>query len=123
VPYDLPPPPPDVPAIVHQYAQPDFGQVRPGQEWLALAQQGPEVFLAPHVRAEAWDRWLANLPESENIEDRRSDDNRDMDDLRWRRAHGLLKKAPLVQFPPAPESRTPEWLKAQEDAYLKRKKQ
>jgi hypothetical protein len=34
---------------------------------------------------EAWDRWLANLPESENIEDRRDPDAIDMDEIYWRR--------------------------------------
>ena len=126
MPYDMPPPPPDVPAIVRQSASPDFGPVRPGEEWLAYAQQTPSIVLGPLVKPEAWDRWLASAPESENVEDRRSGDNIDMDTLRWRRAHGLLPeqqaKKPLVQFPPVSESRTPSWLKAQEDAWIKAKK-
>ena len=103
---------PNVPgAVVPQYAEPNFGLARelPGQEMPAIS-----------PKPEAWDRWLANAPESQNVEDRRSDDNRDMDDLRWRRAHE--PKKPLVQFPPLSESRTPSWLKAQEDAWIKAKK-
>jgi len=44
---DLPPPPP---AIVRQYASPDFGQLPPGEEWLAYAQQSPGLTLAPLVK-------------------------------------------------------------------------
>jgi hypothetical protein len=110
VPYDLPPPPPDVPALYHQLGisdipqfsarpgnfTPDFGTVRPGDEWLAYAQRLPMV----EPRAEARDRWLAHLPESENVDDRRDQMAIDMDDLRWRKAHG--PKKPLKQFPRFP---------------------
>jgi hypothetical protein len=88
--------------ISRYYAEPDFGQVPPGQEWLAYAQQSPGKTLGQFVRPEAWDRWLANSPESENVEDRRSLDNIDMDTLRWRRAHE--PKKPLAQFQPATDA-------------------
>jgi hypothetical protein len=142
VPYDMPPPPPDVPAIVRPAS--DFGGWSQGpmvapydpREYAKLpydvrmalesAQETPSITLGPLVKPEAWDLWLADLPESEKVEDRRSGDNIDMDTLRWRRAHGLLPeqqaKKPLVQFPPVSESRTPSWLKAQEDAWIKAKK-
>jgi hypothetical protein len=92
---------------------PDVGPVRPGEEWLAYAQRQPMV----EPRAEAWGRWLADLPESENVEDRRDDMARDMDDLRWRKAHG--PKKPLVQFPAVTE--TPLWLRANEEQWLRTK--
>jgi len=105
---------PSVPGtVVPQYAEPDFGAVAPGQEWLARAQRQPT--LSPNV--EAWDRWLANAPESENIEDRRGPDATDMDENRWRRAHEAKK--PLKQFPNV--STTPDWLKDQEMQWLRAK--
>jgi hypothetical protein len=74
------------------------------------------------VKPEPWDRWLANLPESENIEDRRGPDAIDMDEIRWRKAHEAKK--PLKQFPPAAKasSHLPDWLKDQESQWLQIKK-
>ena len=69
-------------------------------------------------RPEAWDSWLANVPMSENIEDRRGPDATDMDEIRWRKMHEAKK--PLKQFPAA--STVPDWLKDQEKAWLTRKK-
>jgi hypothetical protein len=96
--------------VIPQRAEPNFGLARelPGQEMPAIS-----------PRPEAWDRWLAIAPMSENIEDRRGDDQIDMDEIRWRKWHEAKK--PLVQFPPASESRTPGWLKAQEEAWVKAK--
>jgi hypothetical protein len=37
--------------------------------------------MAPLVKPEAWDRWLANAPESENVEDRRDLDAIHMPDF------------------------------------------
>jgi hypothetical protein len=87
---------------------------------LENAQMTPGMTLAHVVKPDAWDRWLADLPESEKAQDGRSQDQIDMDNLRWRRAHEAKKR--LVQFPPASESRTPGWLKAQEDAWIKSRK-
>jgi len=94
--------------VVPRYAEPDFGLARelPGQEMPAIS-----------PRPEAWDRWLANAPMSENIEDRRGDDQTDMDEIRWQKMYGP-KKA-LKSFPPAEmdthaKSTTPDWLKDQE---------
>ena len=53
--------------------------------------------IAPKV--EAWDRWIAAAPESQNIEDRRDLDAIDMDEIYWRRARG--EKGQLIQFPPS----------------------
>jgi hypothetical protein len=39
---------------------------------LSELQQSPETMLAPYIRTDAWDRWIAGLPESGNIEDRRT---------------------------------------------------
>jgi hypothetical protein len=109
---------PSVPGtVVPRYSDPasqDFGvyRERPGQEMPAI---GP--------RPEAWDRWLANAPESENIEDRRGPDATDMDEIRWRRAHE--PKKPLKQFPPAEtdaKRTVPDWLKDQESQWLKANK-
>jgi hypothetical protein len=96
--------------VVPQYGEPNFGLARelPGQEMPAISPQ-----------PEAWDRWLADRPLSENIEDRRGDDQTDLDEIRWQKWYGP-KKA-LKQFPPTSESRTPSWLKAQEEAWLKAK--
>src|SRR5262249_25206381 len=73
--------------------------------------------LSPLVKPEAWDRWLANAPMSEKIEDRRGPDATDMDEIRWRKWHE--PKKPLKQFPAA--STVPDWLKDQEKAWLTRK--
>jgi hypothetical protein len=101
---------PSVPGtVVPQYAEPNFGLARelPGQEMPAIS-----------PRVEAWDRWLANAPMTENIEDRRGDDQIDMDNIRWQRMYGP-KKA-LKQFPPAETKSTfPDWLKDQESQWLK----
>jgi hypothetical protein len=124
---------PNVPGtVVPQYAEPrpmtdaeymrNPDWLRPPTDPAAIldAQRGTDTLVGPLVRPEAWDRWLANTPESENIEDQRSDDQRDMDQLRWRRAHA--PKKPLVQFPPAPaaKSTVPDWLKDQESQWLTR---
>jgi hypothetical protein len=132
----MPPPPPDVPAIVRPAS--DFGgwaqepMVAPFDRreyaklpWdvraaLESAQQTPGMTLAPFVKPQAWDRWLASMPESQNVEDRRDLDAIDMDEIRWRRAHE--PKKPLVKFPPVSQSRTPDWLKAQEDAWVRIKR-
>jgi hypothetical protein len=76
------------------------------------------------VKPEPWDRWLANAPMSENIEDRRGDDQTDLDEPRWKKWYGP-KKPPtaLKQFPPAETKSTlPDWLKDQESQWLKIKK-
>jgi hypothetical protein len=54
------------------------------------------------VRPAAWDAWLASRPESENVEDRRA-----AEDIAWDN-RVRPKPPPLVQFPPAPESREKE---------------
>jgi hypothetical protein len=52
---------------------------------LSTHQQSPGFMLAPFVRAEAWDRWLAGLPESENVEDRRTPEKAEgPDDPNWK---------------------------------------
>ena len=51
-------------------------------------QRPPWENTAPFVKPEAWDRWLANAPESENVEDRSDLDAIDMDEIYWRRARG-----------------------------------
>jgi hypothetical protein len=77
----------------------------------------------------AWDRWLADLPESKNIEDSRTPEQKAIDDERWRLIWDptLVRpaKKPLKQFPPAePEAKstTPDWLKDQESQWLKANK-
>jgi hypothetical protein len=107
VPYDMPPPPPDVPAIVQRYS--------PGG-WTFNPDSLPLDNIEP--RAAAWDRWLAEIPESANVEDLRSPEEKDEDQERWTFT-GRFKPKVLVQFPPAPE--VPLWLQAQEAAYLKSK--
>jgi len=95
--------------VVPQYAEPNFGIARelPGQQMPAIS-----------PRVDAWDRWLANAPMSENIQDRRGPDATDMDIIRWRQWNS--PKKPLKQFPAA--SSVPDWLKDQEKAWLTRKK-
>jgi hypothetical protein len=104
---------PNTPGVViPQHAEPNFGLARelPGQEMPAIS-----------PRPEAWDRWLANAPMTENIEDRRGDDQIDMDNIRWQRMYGP-KKA-LKQFPPAETKSTfPDWLKDQESQWIKARK-
>jgi hypothetical protein len=98
--------------VVPSYQKPgsDFGVYRelPGQEMPAIS-----------PRVEAWDRWLAIAPMSENIEDRRGDDQTDLDEIRWRKWYGPKKQ--LKQFPPA-QSTAPDWLKDQESQWLKANK-
>jgi len=91
------------------------------QTYLDPAQAMPEI----SPRVDAWDRWLADLPESRNVEDWRAAADKAIDDERWRLSWDptLVRpaKKPLKQFSPASESRTPGWLKAQEEAWIKAK--
>jgi hypothetical protein len=88
--------------------------------------------LAHVVRPAAWDRWLADLPESKNVEDWRTPEQKADDDRNWRvtwdptfenpyeiyYAPGSPGFRPPVQLP----STTPDWLKDQESQWLKANK-
>ena len=124
-----------------QAAMAEGGRAQAGEPVL-VGERGPEVFVpsVPAIvvpqtysdpaqamppiapRVEAWDRWLAGTPESANVEDRRAPEQRAVDNERWRLTWDpTLAKKPLKQFPPASESQTPGWLKAQEEAWIKAK--
>jgi hypothetical protein len=74
---------------------------------LARLQEPPRI----PIRDEAWDRWLATAPESESIEDRRSEEEKQWTDDYWRRmgwgpdgivpAPNRPESENIVQFPPA----------------------
>src|SRR5262245_36071251 len=73
--------------------------------------------------AGAWDQWLADLPESQNIKDIRSARDKEIDNEHWRLTWdpALVRpaKKPLVQFPPAEKkSSLPDWLQDQEKQWL-----
>jgi len=84
----------------------------------------PEVATpAISPRSDAWDRWLADLPESRNVEDLRTDNDRAIDNERWRLSWDPTlarpAKKPLKQFPPAEaKSSLPDWLQDQEKQWL-----
>jgi hypothetical protein len=112
---------PNVPGtVIPQYAEPVPAYQRPGPDFGVYRERPGQEMPAISPKPEAWDRWLANLPESGTVEDRRGPDAIDMDEIYWRRAHEP-KKA-LKQFPPAEtvaKSTTPDWLKDQESQWLK----
>ena len=62
---------------------------------------------------------------SKNVEDWRAAADKAIDNERWRLSWDPTlarpAKQPLEQFPAAFESRTPGWLKAQEEAWIKAK--
>src|SRR5262249_35898367 len=69
--------------------------------------------------ADAWDQWLADLPESQNIKDIRTEQDKAIDNERWRLSWDPTltrpAKKPLKQFPPAEaKSNAPDWLQDQE---------
>jgi hypothetical protein len=89
--------------------------------------------LAHVVKPQAWDRWLADLPESKNVEDWRTPTQKAEDNQLWRLSWdptyenpyeqfyspGAPGGKPLVQFPPV--STTPDWLRDQETQWVKTK--
>jgi hypothetical protein len=98
--------------------------------------------LAPKV--EAWDSWLAGLPESTNVQDLRTPQQKIEDNELWRVTWDPIFENPYeswwydknrVQFPPAeekpkptktsdtgkPTPNLPDWLKDQEAQWLKSK--
>ena len=88
--------------------------------------------LAHVVKPQAWDRWLADLPESKNVEDWRTPKQKAEDNQHWRvswdptfenpyeayYAPGSPGGKPLVQFPPV--STAPDWLKDEESQAAKK---
>jgi hypothetical protein len=97
------------------------------------AQEDAGYSFAHIVKPEAWDRWLAGLPESKNVEDWRTPQQKIEDNNLWRvswdptfenpyeqfYAPGAPGGKPLVQFPPV--STTPDWLRDQETQWVKTK--
>jgi hypothetical protein len=92
----------------------------------------------------AWDRWLAGLPESKNVQDLRTPQQKIEDNELWRVTWDSIFENPYeswwydknrVQFPPAeekpkptksydtgkPSANLPDWLKDQEAQWLKSK--
>jgi hypothetical protein len=95
------------------------------------AQEDAGESLAHIVKPGAWDRWLADLPESKNIEDRRTPQQKTEDNELWRVSWDPTFENPyeqfyspgapggksLVQFPPV--STTLDWLRDQETQWVK----
>jgi hypothetical protein len=85
--------------------------------------------LAHVVKPHAWDSWLADLPESKNIEDWRTPTQKAEDNQLWRVTWDPTYETPyeqfakpLVQFPPVPPvSTAPDWLRDQETQWVKTK--
>jgi len=92
-------------------------------------QESPGGTLGHLVKPQAWDRWLADLPESKNIEDWRTPVQKAEDNQLWRVTWDPTYETPyeqvakpLVQFPPAPMvSTAPDWLRDQEMQWVKTK--
>jgi hypothetical protein len=120
---------------------PPWGQLSPDQQWQYLRRQSekqyprdPMDFFNPQetpgrtlghlVKPELWDLWMEGLPESTNVEDLRTPEQRALDDeLLCKRNRNVPKK--LVEFPPAEEKKQPEdpWTKFVRETQEKLKKE
>jgi hypothetical protein len=78
----------------------------------------------------AWDRWLADLPESSNVVDLRTPEQKAEDNNKWRLtwdptltrpAPKPLKQFPPVVAPPPAQSTLPAWLQDQQSQWTKAK--